>query len=356
METAALVHPILWFFMKKDGHENGWDPTSGASASLLKETTGLSMSVDTKMPTDQSIVAGIKPGSAKAAAKRAGWFMCAPLIVALITIGLYPGIYMMASAFSKSTMARQFIKNVGWSNIEYALTGDYVWSMFSTLVFAIPASMIQMVLGVAIALLLVRITRFASIWRSLIFIPMMTPPIMIGIAWKLMLLPTGGFVNGLFVGAGVFSEPVSFLGQMPYAMFSLIIADTWQWTPFVALLSYAAIKSLPDDIRQAAYMDGASPTRTFFSVELPLLMPALLGIFLIKLILGFKVFDIVYILTQGGPGIGTNLASYSIYRTLVQTYDVGYAGAQVLLLVILITLVTLPIMSLHRKMSEHTEA
>lgn len=314
------------------------------------------MPADTSVSAEMAPKSGRKTRSAKAGARRIGWLMCAPLIIGMITIGLYPGVYMIASAFSKSTMAKQFIRNVGWSNIEYALTGDYVWSMFSTLLFAIPASMIQMVLGVAIALLLVKITRFASIWRSLIFIPMMTPPIMIGIAWKLMLLPTGGLVNGLFVSTGIFSENVSFLGQMPYAMFSLIIADTWQWTPFVALLAYAAIKSLPDDIRQAAYMDGASPARTFFSVELPLLMPAFLGIFLIKLILGFKVFDIVYILTQGGPGIGTNLASYSIYRTLVQTYDVGYAGAQVLLLVILITFVTLPIMSLHRKMSEHTEA
>lgn len=299
---------------------------------------------------------GAKRRSAQSGARGSAWVMCAPLIVALLTIGLYPGIYMISSALSKSTMARQFQKYVGTSNLEFALTGDYVDSLWRTAIFAVPASVIQMVLGVAIALLLVRMTRFSTIWRSLIFIPMMTPPIMIGIAWKLMLLPSGGLVNGMLVSTGVLAEPVSFLGQMPHAMLALMLADTWQWTPFVVLLAYAAIKSLPDDIRQAAYMDGASPARTFFSVQLPLLMPAFLGIFLIKLILAFKVFDLVYVLTQGGPGIGTNLASYSIYRTLIQNYDVGYASAQVLLLVILVTIVTLPVMMLHRRASEHTEA
>lgn len=294
--------------------------------------------------------------STQSYARRTAWVMCAPLIIALLTIGLYPGIYMISSALAKSTMAKQFQKFVGTSNIEFALTGDYVDSLVRTAIFAIPASMIQIVLGVGIALLLVRMTWFSTVWRSLIFIPMMTPPIMIGVAWKLMLLPSGGLVNGVLISLGIFSEPISFLGQMPLAMMALMLADTWQWTPFVVLLAYAAIKSLPDDIKQAAYIDGASPMRTFFSVQLPLLIPALLGIFLIKLILAFKVFDIVFVLTQGGPGIGTNLASYSIFRTLLQNYDVGSASAQVLLLVILVSIVTLPVMILHKRAMEHTEA
>lgn len=282
--------------------------------------------------------------------------MSLPLIGALLIIGLYPGIYMVSSALSKSTMARPFQKFVGFSNLEFAMTGDYLESLWKTAIFAIPSSMIQMVLGVAIALLLLRMTWASSIWRSLIFVPMMTPPIMIGIAWKLMLLPSGGFVNGLFISAGIFAQPVSFLGQMPYAMFALMLADTWQWTPFVVLLVYAALKAFPEEIRQAAFMDGAGPVRTFFSVQLPLLMPAFLGIFLIKLILAFKVFDLVFVLTQGGPGIGTNLASYSIFRTLIQNYDVGFASAQVLLLVVLVSVVTLPVMMMHRRAAEYTEA
>ena len=308
------------------------------------------------MTTAEPRRGGARRRSAQAAARRSGWVMSAPLIAALLIIGLYPGIYMIATSLSKSTMARQFQKYVGTLNLEFALTGDYVEALWRTIVFAVPSSMIQMVLGVAIALLLVRMVRFSTVWRSLIFVPMMTPPIMIGIAWKLMLLPSGGFVNGMLISAGLFAEPLSFLGQMPFAMMALMLADTWQWTPFVVLLAYAAIKSLPDDIRQAAYMDGAGPLRTFISVQLPLLMPAFLGIFLIKLILAFKVFDLVFVLTQGGPGIGTTLASYSIFRTLLQNYDVGYASAQVLLLVILVSVVTLPVMMLHRRAAEHTEA
>lgn len=288
--------------------------------------------------------------------QRTAWLMCAPLLVSLVAIGLYPAVYTVATAISRSTMSRQFQKFVGLSNLEYAWSGDYAQALWRTLWFAVPSSIVQMLLGISIALLLAKITRFSSIWRALIFIPMMTPPIMIGIAWKLMLLPSGGFVNGVLLSLGVLNAPESFLGKMPSAMFALILADTWQWTPFVVLLAYAAIRSLPDDIRQAAYMDGAGPVRTFFSVQLPLLMPALLGIFLIKLILSFKVFDIVFVLTQGGPGTGTTLASYSIFRTLLETYDVGYASAQVLLLVALVTIVTLPVMMLHRRSTKFTEA
>lgn len=213
-----------------------------------------------------------------------------------------------------------------------------------------------MLLGVAIAMLLVRVTRFSSIWRALIFVPMMTPPIMIGVAWKLMLLSNGGLVNSVFLRLGILSENQSFLGEMPWAIFSIAVADTWQWTPFVVLLAYAAIRALPEDIKQAAYMDGAGPIRTFFFVQLPLLMPSLMGIFLIKLILSFKVFDLVFVLTQGGPGTGTALASYSIFRTLLQNYDVGLAGAEVLLLVVAVTIATLPVMMLHKRVSENTGA
>lgn len=298
----------------------------------------------------------MKSSSAQVRQKRSAWILSAPLILALIAIGFYPAVYTIAAAFSKSTLGKPFQKFVGWSNLDYAWYSDFSESLFLTIYFAIPSSLFQMVLGVSIAMLLIRITRFSSVWRALIFIPMMTPPIMIGVAWKLMLLSSGGLINAVLVNTGILAENVSFLGKMPSAIFAIAIADTWQWTPFVVLMSYAAIRALPDDIRQAAYMDGAGPVRTFFSVQLPLLMPALLGIFLIKLILSFKVFDLIYVLTQGGPGTGTNLASYSIFRTLVQNYDVGLAGAQVLLLVIAVTIATFPVMMLHKRLSQNTGA
>lgn len=288
--------------------------------------------------------------------RSAAWLLASPLIVTLLIIGLYPGLYTVAASFSKSTLGKPFQSFVGLSNYSFAIRGDFADALWRTMVFAIPSSLLQMVLGVAIALLLVRVSRFGSIWRALIFLPMMTPPVMIGIAWKLMLLPSGGLLNGVLMHFGFISAPRSFLGEMPWALISIALADTWQWTPFVVLLAYAALRALPDDIRQAAYMDGAGKFRTFFQVQLPILMPALLGIFLIKLIISFKVFDLIFVLTTGGPGTGTTLASYAIFRTLLQNYDVGLAAAQVLLLVLLVTIVTLPLLRLHKRLAEVTEA
>lgn len=301
-------------------------------------------------------VAQFRTASRFISQRTTAWILAVPLIATLIVIGLYPGLYMIATAFSKSTLGKPFQDFVGFSNYRFALASDFGNALVRTVVFAVPTSLLQMALGVLIALLLVRMTRFGSLWRGLIFLPMMTPPVMIGIAWKLMLLPTGGLLNGILMKVGLLEVPRSFLGEMPWASFSLAIADTWQWTPFVALLAYASIKALPDDIRQAAYMDGARPVRTFFEIQLPILMPAFLGIFLIKLIISFKIFDLIYVLTTGGPGTGTTLASYAVFRTLLQEYDVGLAAAQVILLVIVVSLLTAPVMSLHKRLSEVTEA
>lgn len=284
------------------------------------------------------------------------WLLTSPLVLALLVIGVYPAVYTIAASVARSTLGRPFQKFVGMSNFSFALSGDFADALMRTVFFALPTSALQMVLGVAIAMLLIRVNRFSGVWRALIFLPMMTPPVMIGMAWKLMLLPSGGLLNAMLVKVGMLSAEQSFLGQMPWAVFAVALADTWQWTPFVVLLSYAAIRGLPDDIRQAAYMDGAGPVRTFFSVQFPLLVPALLGIFLIKLIISFKIFDLVYVLTAGGPGTGTTLAGYAIFRTLLQSYDVGLAAAQVLLLVVVVTIITLPIMRLHRKYAEASQA
>lgn len=284
------------------------------------------------------------------------WLLTIPLILTLIVIGIYPAIYTIAASMSRSTLGKPFQEFIGTTNFSVALSSDFYEALVRTVFFAIPTSALQMILGVAIAMLLVKVTKFAGVWRALIFLPMMTPPVMIGMAWKLMLLPSAGLISNVLVDVGIIQEGQSLLGQMPSAVIAVALADTWQWTPFVILLAYAAIRGLPDDIRQAAYMDGAGSIRTFFSIQLPILAPALLGIFLIKTIISFKIFDLVYVLTAGGPGTGTTLAGYAIFRTLLQSYDVGLAAAQVILLVAVVTIVTTPILIMHRKYAEAGQA
>jgi multiple sugar transport system permease protein len=216
-------------------------------------------------------------------------------------------------------------------------------------IFAVPVSLIEVALGLAIALLLHSSLRRAHWVRSIILLPLMTPPMMVAVAWKLILAPAGGLLNGILLGTGITSAPISFLGSMPAAFISVALADTWQWTPFVAILAYAALQVLPEDVFEAARVDGASSATIFWRITLPMLAPALVAILLLRVVMAFKLFDLVYGLTLGGPGFGTTVTSFEIWRTALQEFDLGAAAVQTLAFAVVVTIVTLPLTWLHRR-------
>ena len=127
----------------------------------------------------------------------------------------------------------------------------------------------------------------------------------------------------------------------------MCLADVWQWTPFIALMTYAALQTLPEDIYEAARLDGASGPAMFWSITLPMLAPALLAIAVLKLVIAFKVFDLVFVLTGGGPGQATTVSSFYIYRVAIQQFDIGAAAAQTLMFAVVVGLVTIPFITAH---------
>jgi multiple sugar transport system permease protein len=272
-----------------------------------------------------------------------------PLILATLFCTVYPAAYLALTSISKSTMGRSFISWVGLNNFGLALQSDFAWSLMRTALFAVPTSLVQLILGVGIAVLLNSNTRFRSFARTLLLLPLMSPPVMVGVAWKVMLHPTGGFIARTLGRFSWLHAPSSFLGEMPWAILSIAAADTWQWTPFIVILAYAALQTLPGELAEAARVDGAGHRKIFFQIQLPLLAPALLAIYLIKLILSFKTFDLVYVLTSGGPGVETSLSSYKIWKTLFQDFNLGMASAQTLLLCLVVTMITLPVTWWHRR-------
>jgi multiple sugar transport system permease protein len=177
----------------------------------------------------------------------------------------------------------------------------------------------------------------------------MTPPVMVGIAWKLILAPAGGLLNGVLMNLGITDAPISFLGTAGLAWLSVGVADVWQWTPFIAILSFAAIASLPGDVFEAAAIDGASAWQTFRKILLPLLAPQLAAIFLLRLVIAFKIFDLIYVLTFGGPGFHTTTASFHIWRRALEQFDVGRAAAETLIFTLVVGLVTLPVVWLAKR-------
>lgn len=277
--------------------------------------------------------------------------MLTPLVVGLTVFAIYPLVYLIALALTRSDLSRPFQRWEGLGNFTWTFEGtDFPAALWHTITFSIGVSAIQTVLGLAIAYLMFRWLNTGRILRTLILLPLMTPPVMVGIAWKLMLNPAGGWFNGVMLRSGLISEPISFLGSNSLAFPSVMVADTWQWTPFIVILCFAALQSMPKDVYEAAEIDGAYEGTIFWRIVLPLLAPSLAAVFLLRLIMAFKTFDLIYILTFGGPGNATNIASFEIWKTALREFDIGLAAAQTLVLAITVTLVTLPVVFLYNRL------
>lgn len=270
--------------------------------------------------------------------------MLTPAALGLALVCVVPGLYTLALALTKSTLGQPLAAWAGWHNFALlAQTPDFALTLLRTVLYAVPASMLQLGIGLLIALLL-QALRQGQWVQSLILLPLMTPPVLVGVAWKLLLAPAGGLLNGTLLRLGWLQEPVSLLGSDAWALPAVVLADSWQWLPFVVVLCVAALQSLPADVYEAAALDGASPRRILLKITLPLLAPALVGIFLLRVVMSLKTFDLVYILTAGGPGRATTLASYEVWKAGLQNFDIGQAAAQTLVFCLLVALVTWPIL------------
>ena len=197
--------------------------------------------------------------------------------------------------------------------------------VWNTSVFAVVAVSIQMVLGLALALMTSAVVRGRQFYRVAFLLPVLVPGIVIGAIWKLMYSFDFGVVNQLSATIGM--APRDWLGDSTYALASVIVVDIWHWTPFCFLLLLASLESLPQDIYDAGKIDGASAWQTLWHITLPLMLPAIVVIFVFRMILAFKVFDQIYLLTGGGPGTATEVISFTIYRRFFTEDQAGYGAA-----------------------------
>jgi multiple sugar transport system permease protein len=273
-----------------------------------------------------------------------------PLIVGLGVFAIYPFIYLLGLAFTESNLIEPFQKWVGTENFQDAL-GDprFVGSLGRSVLLAFLSTATAMVLGVAVALLLDKAVKARDLIRTLILLPLLTPPVTAAIMWQLLLMPQGGWLNGFLMDLSLISEPVSFLGTPTTAFLSVLLVDVWQWSPFVALMSFAALQTLPSEVYEAAKLEVRSSWTVFRWITLPMLFPALIGIAVLKLVIGFKLFDLVFVLTAGGPGQATTISSFYIYRIGIQQFDIGLAAAMTLLFAIVVGLATVPFTVAHDK-------
>lgn len=275
------------------------------------------------------------------------YLFLAPALVIMVLALLYPLGYMVYGSFrdwdpSQSLGESQF---VGFTNYTTLWTDpNFRESVAVTLKFAATVVTVEMLIGVSLALLLDRKLRGMSVLRTLFILPMMIAPVVVGLVWRYMYHPTVGVFNNTLKSFGI--EGVDWLGQ--HALMSVIIADIWQWTPFIFILSLAALQSLPRSALEASRIDGATPWQQIIYIKLPLMMPVLIVTGLLRLIDAFKVLEVILVMTEGGPGLSTEILALRISRTATEFRELGVAAAMSNYMLIMLMLLTLIMLGFNR--------
>jgi ABC-type sugar transport system permease subunit len=205
---------------------------------------------------------------------------------------------------------------------------DYFWqSMGRTTYFTVISVGLELVLGFLVALLLNQEFKGRSFARTLLILPWALPTVVNGVLWTWIYDPNYGALNALLKSLGIISQYKNWLGTAFNAMNAVIVADVWKNTSFIAMVLLAAMQNIPKDYYEAAIIDGASRLKNVFYITLPLLRPAILVAVVIRTMEAFKVFDIIYIMTKGGPANGTQVISYYTYINSFQYSKYGYGAA-----------------------------
>ena len=269
------------------------------------------------------------------------YLFLAPAGVVLLVALFYPICYMIYASFLDWNPSQRIGEAdfVGLRNYLKLFNDDaFRESMWVTLKFAAVVVTIEMFLGVGLALLLDRNIRGMSVLRTLFILPMMIAPIVVGLMWRYMYHPTVGIFNKTLKDWGF--EPIPWLSDGDWAFASIVIADVWQWTPFIFILSLAALQSLPSSAIEASKIDGASGWQQIIYIKLPLMLPVLIVTLLLRLIDSFKVLEVILVMTNGGPGLSTEILSIRINRTASEFRELGEAAAMSNLLLIVLLILT----------------
>jgi multiple sugar transport system permease protein len=271
--------------------------------------------------------------------RRFGWALTLPGLFALSLIVLFPLFFtIFTSAYDYTLLHRSYDTFIGFQNYRDAFAADYFGqSLWVTLKFVVAVVLLEFLLGFTVALMLNSVTRLKDVYYLILLMPLLINPVVVALIWRMFLHPELGIVNYLLSLIGI--GPVNWLGDVRIAFWTVVLVDIWHQVSFMIVLLLAGLSALPREPYEAARMDGASTMQAFVHVTLPLMRPVIVVTLLIRLIFAVKTFDLVFIMTRGGPGTSTDLISYFIYRSAFFGLNIGQASAiSVLLLVIVLAL------------------
>ena len=268
--------------------------------------------------------------------RRFGYLLIAPLLAVLLVITAYPLGYNVWNSFHHvDYLLPPLGAFAGFANYAKLFSDHtFVPALLHTLGFTLVSVAVETVIGLSLALALNKPFRGRGIVRAAIFIPWAVPTVVSAELWRTMFDPQQGFVNFVLTKLHLPLASTTWLDSTWTAWGSILIADAWRNTPFMAIVLLAGLQVIPADIYEAARIDGANAWRQFTRLTLPLLKPALMVALIFRTLQSFFIFDVVYIMTGGGPGSSTNVLAYLNYKALFALFDYGYGGAVSVALVV----------------------
>jgi len=245
-----------------------------------------------------------------------------PAILYLLATAYYPLIYSFRLSFLQEG------RFVGFSNYVKAISREYFFSNLGhSFYFAFGVVFLQNVIGMGFAVLLSREMMFKNLWRGLQYLPWLFPPTVVAVLWISFYLPVQGLINRLLGSLGLRSLIFDWLGDPKTALTAVIAADVWHFYAFFSIMYLAGIESIPKSLYEAARIDGANSWRIFWHVTLPLLRPIILTASLVQFIWVFRFFDLIWIMTRGGPVKATEVIATQVYKTALHRYDFNESAA-----------------------------
>jgi multiple sugar transport system permease protein len=265
------------------------------------------------------------------------WLYVGPAMLVMAVACLYPVLSAFQLSLFEWNMGTPWssARWVGLSNFFSAFTNPRVWSSLqTTLLFAAVCVTAEMLLGIALALALERPVRGTAVFRTMFILPMMIAPVAVGLAWRYMFDAQFGLVNALLKIVGLSAQ--NWLAEPGLAFAAIVVADIWQWTPFVFIMMAAALAGIDSSVIEASRIDGANWWQMTLRIKLAMILPVIAITLMMRLIDAFRVLEVVYVLTFGGPGDSTEILALHIYKTAFVGQQLGTAAAISLLLLVVV--------------------
>jgi multiple sugar transport system permease protein len=279
----------------------------------------------------------------RAQEQRTGWLMLAPALLLLLLVYAYPILRSFwLSLFTKNLGTQLQPIFSGLANYGRMVGDGRFWqSLWNTTVFTGASVVLELIFGMAIALILNQVFKGRSLVRTAAILPWALPTALIGLAWAWIFNDQFGVWNDILMRLGIIHTGVNWLGSPVTAMMAVIAGDVWKTTPFISILLLAGLQSISQELYEAHAIDGATPWQSFTRITLPLLMPQILIVLLFRFAGAFGVFDLIQVMTGGGPGGATEVVSLYIYATVMRYLDFGYGAALVVVTFLLLVAVVL---------------